>query len=104
MELFVPLAKRVGVKPLEPELRRLSTAHLHPFATAPPEALQLLEALPGAEALLDWLAARECPATLDKLLSGDEQLAAQGVGGELAGHSQRWEAHCARWTVWDGAA
>mmetsp|Transcript_63665 Transcript_63665/g.168274 ORF Transcript_63665/g.168274 Transcript_63665/m.168274 type:complete len:198 (+) Transcript_63665:231-824(+) len=101
MELFVPLAARVGVTPLEGELRRLSTAHLHPFASAPPYALQLLDALPGSEALLNYLAERQCPATLDQLLHSDAELAAHGVGVELSGHRHRWEAHCARWVEWD---
>lgn len=101
MQLFVPLAARVGVKPLEAELRRLSTGHLHPFASAPPPALQLLEALPGSEALLDWLTQRQCPATLDALLHGDAELSARGVGWEIASHRRRWEAHCARSVHWD---
>ncbi|KAL1504657.1 hypothetical protein AB1Y20_008437 [Prymnesium parvum] len=92
MQLFVPLAARVGITPLEAELRRLSAAHLHPFAPS------VLGALPGSHALLDWLAERQCPATLDNLLRSDEELAARGVGWEIAGHRQLWEAHCARWT------
>lgn len=102
MELFVPLAARVGVTPLETELRRLSAQHLHPFANAPPPALQLLESLPGSKALLDWIAERQCPATLDKLLYSDAELASRGVGWVIAGHRQQWEAHCARWTAWSG--
>lgn len=101
MELFVPLAKCIGVKPLEAELRRLSKSHLRPFVNSP-SASHLVGVLPGAEAILDWIAELRCPATLDKLLHGDEELASRGVGYYISGHRQQWEAHCARWTMWDG--
>ena len=89
LELFVPLARGLGVASLERELAALSAEHLAPSA-------------PGAA--LGALARASCPAIVSELLADDAELRALAPGGAAADapppawvsrHAQRWDAHCA---------
>ena len=93
MELFVPLARTVGVREVEAELQRLSSTHLHLF----PGAAELLERFPVTSDLLVHFAAKQCPSLLDDFLEHDEQLSRHDVATRLGLHRVRWAEHCARW-------
>lgn len=95
LDLFVPLAKRVGVAPLHAELQRLSTAYVNPFPTA---TKTLLGQRVGG-AILTRIARLQYPGTLDDFLLKDETLAHNDVEGSLAAHRQRWAEHCAAYRV-----
>ena len=98
MELFVPLAKTVGVKPLEAELRALSAKHLSPLAelTAAAEHGAAREGSFGK--LMSFadeaFAAAKCPALLSEFLLADEALRAADLSLKLASHRETWAAHC----------
>jgi len=85
LELFVPLARRIGARELEAELQRLSAQYLFPRA-----------ATLVTPALLTPLAKMQCPDLLDDFLDSDEHLSASDVDFRLSCHRERWAAHCAR--------
>ena len=92
LELFVPLAQRVGATHFESELNRLSATYLHQIPAA---AEPLLDALPGTTTLLDALARLSCPTTLDGYLE-EEELTRHGVDRRLLQYRRRWSEHCAQ--------
>lgn len=98
MELFVPLAKTVGVKPLEAELRALSAQHLSPLAelTAAAEHGAAREGNFGK--LMGFadqaFATAKCPALLSEFLLADEALRKADLSSKLASHRETWAAHC----------
>jgi hypothetical protein len=103
MELFVPLAKTVGVAPIEAELRRLSAQHLSPLAelSAAATASELQASRPNSWTSLvrgfvdESFAKAQCPALLAEFLLADRALREADLGGKLVAHRQAWAAHCA---------
>jgi len=93
MELFVPLARAVGVHQLEEELQRLSSTHLHLF----PGAAEILDRFPITGDLLRHFAEKQCPSLLENFIQHDEQLSRHDVASRLGLHRERWAEHCARW-------
>ena len=103
MELFVPLAKTVGVAPIEAELRRLSAQHLSPLAelSAAATASELQASRPNSWPSLvrgfvdESFAKAPCPALVAVFLLEDRALREADLGGKLVAHRQAWAAHCA---------
>ncbi|KAJ1450620.1 hypothetical protein M885DRAFT_531960 [Pelagophyceae sp. CCMP2097] len=85
MLLFVPLARSLGLRKIECELRALSARYLNPSCPA------VLRSVPGAAQLLELLALHRFPSALDDFLRGDEAL--QHVGGKLVDHRAKWLQH-----------
>jgi len=92
LELFVPLARALGVREVEAELQQLSSTHLHLF----PGAAELLGRFPVTGELLRHFATRQCPSLLDDFLQ-DEHLSRHDVASRLGLHRERWAKHHARW-------
>jgi (p)ppGpp synthase/HD superfamily hydrolase len=85
LELFVPLARRLGAAQVEDELQSLSNQYLFPRAAT------LLK-----PELLTPLARMRCEDKLDGFLHDDEALAESDVDWRLSCHRARWAAHCER--------
>lgn len=107
MELFVPLAKTVGVAPMEEELRALSAQHLSPFAELSAAAERNAKKQKGkgkglssvmtmrALSFMDQsFATATCPALLAEFMLADSKLKEANLGGKLAAHRDAWSAHC----------
>lgn len=106
LELFVPLAKAVGVAPFEKELRRLSAEHLSPLAELKAASSAHSSKKPssffddgGFGARLmgyaeESFASAQCPALLDEFLANDAALRGAELGPKLRAHRESWAAHC----------
>mmetsp|Transcript_19937 Transcript_19937/g.41931 ORF Transcript_19937/g.41931 Transcript_19937/m.41931 type:complete len:514 (-) Transcript_19937:161-1702(-) len=100
MEIFVPLAKTIGVAPIEAELRALSAQHLSPLAelTGAAERGAAKEGAWGVGKLMGFadeaFASAKCPALLSEFLLADEALREADLSSKLASHRETWAAHC----------
>jgi len=91
LQLYVPLARRLGVDSIERELSRHSARHLfRPRVRAPLEAIGMLA---GSSDLLSHAAQLACPGALDEMICADGVLASMDVDAELRAHRWRWAQH-----------
>ena len=89
VQIFVPLARRVGVGEIERELLHWSIEYLFP---------QELKGLFGLELLGHW-ARLQFWGVLDDVLKRDQVLYEFDVDSKLLGHRQRWVQHTNHWAV-----
>lgn len=102
MELFVPLAKTVGIAPVEAELRRLSAQHLSPLAEISKESQDNAQRLLSSRRVTSMMRSLvdqkfvevTCPALLSEFLLADEALRASDIKNKLKSHREAWAAHC----------
>ena len=89
IQIFVPLANRIGIDKLEYELLLLAVDYLFP---------QELKGLFGLELLGHW-ARVQFWGVLDDFLLKDQVLSELDVYAKLKGHRQRWKSHVDYWAV-----
>eukprot|EP00965_Chrysotila_dentata_P240778 6203902-Pleurochrysis_carterae.AAC.1 len=89
IEIFVPLARRLGISQLEYELLHHSVEYLFP---------QELLGLFGLELLGHW-ARLQCWGVLDDFLVRDQVLSELDVNTQLSSHRERWVQHVNYWGV-----
>jgi len=89
IQIFVPLANRIGIDKLEYELLLLAVDYLFP---------QELKGLFGLELLGHW-ARVQFWGVLDDFLLKDQVLSELDVYTKLKGHRQRWKSHVDYWAV-----
>lgn len=89
IEIFVPLARRVGIEQFEYELLSLSVDYLFP---------EELKGLFGLELLGHW-ARLQFWGVLDDFLLRDTVLSELGVQAQLSSHRHRWELHRNQWAA-----
>lgn len=82
LELFVPLARRIGASEIEAELKLLSAQYLFPRAGKV-----------VAPTLLAPLAKMQCPDLLQDYIQHDEDMG--DIDHRLSCHRARWAEHCA---------
>lgn len=89
IEIFVPLARRLGIDALEYELLQHSVSYLFP---------EELLGLFGLELLGHW-ARLQCWGVLDEFLLRDQVLSELDVKTQLSSHRERWVQHVNYWGV-----
>merc|ERR1711988_827317 len=89
VEIFVPLARRLGMSELERELLHCSVSYLFP---------QELKGVFGFELLGHWLRLQFW-GVLDRKLRSDEVLHEYNVESKLLSHRDRWVQHSNYWAV-----
>ena len=89
IEIFVPLARRLGIDALEYELLHHSVSYLFP---------EELLGLFGLELLGHWARLR-CWGVLDDFLLRDQVLSELDVKKQLSSHRKRWVQHANYWGV-----
>jgi len=89
VEIFVPLARRLGIDELERELLNWSVHYLFP---------QELKGVFGLELLGHWLRLQFW-GVLDRKLRSDEVLHEFNVDSKLLSHRDRWVQHTNYWAV-----
>jgi len=89
IEIFVPLARRLGIDALEYELLHHSVSYLFP---------EELLGLFGLELLGHWARLR-CWGVLDEFLLRDQVLSELDVKTQLSSHRERWMQHVNYWGV-----
>jgi len=89
IEIFVPLARRLGIYTVEYELLRHSVSYLFP---------EQLLGLFGLELLGHW-ARLQFWGVLDDFLLRDQVLSEQNVKTQLSSHRERWVQHVNYWGV-----
>lgn len=89
VEIFVPLARRLGISELERELLHCSVHYLFP---------QELRGVFGFELLGHWLRLQFWGG-LDRKLRSDEVLHEYNVDSKLLSHRDRWVQHTNYWAV-----
>merc|ERR1711988_1689112 len=89
VEIFVPLARRLGMSELERELLHCSVSYLFP---------QELRGVFGFELLGHWLRLQFW-GVLDRKLRSDQDLRDFSVDSKLRSHRDRWVEHTNYWAV-----
>lgn len=92
IQIFVPLARKLGVETLERELLHLAVQYLFP---------KELKGLFGFQLLGHW-ARLQCwgfGQSLDDLIGRDQELSELDLHVKLNGHRQRWLRHVDQWAI-----
>mmetsp|Transcript_17779 Transcript_17779/g.53653 ORF Transcript_17779/g.53653 Transcript_17779/m.53653 type:complete len:339 (-) Transcript_17779:224-1240(-) len=92
IQIFVPLARKLGVETLERELVHLAVQYLFP---------KELKGLFGLQLLGHW-ARLQCwgfGQSLDDLIGRDQELSELDLHVKLNGHRQRWLRHVDQWAM-----
>ena len=89
LQIFVPLARRLGIETLERELTDISVEYIFP---------EELKGVFGLELLGHWARIRFWGA-LDGLLLRDTVLSELDVDSKLDDHRERWAEHADYWAV-----
>jgi hypothetical protein len=92
IQIFVPLARKLGVETLERELLHLAVQYLFP---------KELKGLFGFQLLGHW-ARLQCwgfGQSLDDLIGCDQELSELDLHVKLNGHRQRWLRHVDQWAI-----
>ena len=91
-QLFVPIARALGVEQLEIELEQLSSTYLTPHIP------RMLRRIPGTGAIAHRLIHKYHPEVLKTFLRHDAVLEAS-LRPALERHRQQWAEHCAAVTL-----